>query len=365
MQVVGKMNAGGVKAVVMEYYRHIDRNKIQFDFIVDEDSKDIAWEEIESLGGRVFVVPRYERIFSYIKELYLLFRKEKVDIVHCRINTLNVFPLMAAWAARVPVRIAENLTTSHPDEKKTILKKLLRPFQALFATNCMACSKHCAEWMYGKNYKKKVEIVPTAYDTKKYAYQYERREAVREALGIRGKTVFGNIGRMTFQKNQLFLLDIFSEIKKKNKNAVLLLIGDGELRPLIEKKIEALKLENEVILTGTKSEVADYYQAMDCFLFPSKYEGLGIVVVQAQNSGLPCVVSTEVPSEANITGQVKYLKLSDNKNVWAQKALEEVEFSKREDQTEKLNKAGYDIVEASRKLSDFYLNLKSLGRDGI
>lgn len=353
-QIVGKMNAGGVKAVVMEYYTHIDRMQVQFDFIVDDDSLDVDSEEIQKMGGRIFLVPRYQKIIPYVTSLYRLFRQEKFQIVHARISALNVFPLFAAWLAGVPVRIAENLTTSHPDEKKTLLKKCLRPFQSVFATHRMACSEHCARWMYGPDYQnREVKIFKTAYSVEKYGYQPQVREMERARLGVQGCFVVGNIGRLAPQKNQLFLLEIFAALVKEEARARLLLIGDGPLRGELEQRARELGVYEKVLWMGTQKRVWNYYQAMDSFVFPSLYEGLGIVAVQAQNSGLPCIVSDQVPPEADVTGTMHFLPLSASAQEWTQAILAQRGIE-RHDQSEKIKEAGYDIGLSAVELVDYY-----------
>ena len=353
-QIIGKMNAGGVKTVVMEYYTHIDRAQVQFDFIVDDDSLDVDSEEIQKMGGRVFMVPRYQKLIPYLVSLYRLFRQEKFQIVHARINALNVFPLFAAWLARVPVRIAENLTTSHPNEKKTLLKKCLRPFQGVFATHRMACSEHCARWMYGPGYQKSgVKIFKTAYSVEKYGYQPQVREMERARLGVQDCFVVGNIGRLAPQKNQLFLLEIFAALVKEEARARLLLIGDGPLRGELEQRARELGVYEKVQWMGTQKQVWNYYQAMDSFVFPSLYEGLGIVAVQAQNSGLPCVVSDQVPPEADVTGTLRFLPLDAPVQKWTEAILSQRGIERR-DQSEKVKEAGYDIDLSAKELANYY-----------
>lgn len=359
-QIIGKMNAGGVKTVVMEYYTHINREQVQFDFIVDDDSLDVDGEEIQKMGGRVFLVPRYQKLIPYIASLYHIFQREKFQIVHARINTLNVFPLFAAWLAGVPVRIAENLTTSHPSEKKTFLKKCLRPFQGVFATHRMACSEHCARWMYGPNYQRRgVKIFKTAYSVEKYGYQPQVREEQRARLEVQDCFVVGNIGRLAPQKNQMFLMEIFAELVKEEPRARLLLIGDGPLRDELEQWARQLGVYEKILWLGTQKEVWSYYQAMDSFVFPSLYEGLGIVVVQAQNSGLPCIVSDQVPLEANITGSLRFLPLSASVQEWAEAILSKRGMQRR-DQSDKVKKAGYDIRQSAIELAAYYRKCISL-----
>ena len=178
-QIIGKWLGGGVEAVVMNYYRHIDRNKIQFDFICDEDSTNIPYEEIESLGGKVIIIPPYQKLFKYIKELTKVLKEGKYKIVHSHINTLSVFPLYCAKKAKVPVRIAHSHSTTHKKEwKKNLMKQILKPFSKLFATNYFACSEYAGRWLFGdKEFDKgNVYVLNNAIDVDKFKYDEKIRK---------------------------------------------------------------------------------------------------------------------------------------------------------------------------------------------
>lgn len=250
-QVMGKMLFGGTESVVMNYYRHIDRTKVQFDFIADSDSRMPIprQDEIERLGGRVFIVPPYQKLHEYIPALVRLFREQDYQIVHAHISTLNVFPLYAAKKAGVPVRISHSHTTAARGEwKKNILKYSLRPFAKTYATHYVACSKLAGEWLFGKKAMEqgKVTIFHNAIELDRYRYDERIRKGVRKELGIDDdKFVIGHVGRFCYQKNQEFLLDVFAEVQKQNPDAVLLLVGDGSDRKKIEEKARQLGLWKE------------------------------------------------------------------------------------------------------------------------
>ena len=242
-QIVGKMENGGVEAVVMNYYRHIDRSKVQFDFYADENSTWIPKDEIESLGGRVYIVPPYQKLHKYISALIKLFKENGYRIVHAHLNTLNIFPLFAAKRAGVPIRICHNHSTAAKGEtKKNVLKYTLRPFAKVYATHYAACSKYAGEWLFGKKSVERgeVTIFNNAIDLEKFKFDPKVRDEVRKELGLEGKFVIGHVGRFCYQKNQDFLLDVFQEVYKKNPNAVLLLVGDGKDRKRIEEKAKSL-----------------------------------------------------------------------------------------------------------------------------
>ena len=241
-QVIGKWLGGGVESVVMNYYRHIDRSKIQFDFICDNDSTNIPYDEIEKLGGRVILVSPYQKVFKYQKELKRIFKENKYKIVHSHINTLSVFPLYAAKCAKVPVRIAHSHSTTNKKEwKKNLLKQVLRPFSKVYATNYMCCSELAGRWLFGnKEYDKgNVYLLNNAIDLDKFKYDEKIRKKKRKELNINDSTlVIGHIGRFVTVKNHSFLIDVFNDLHKQNNNSILLLAGQGSLMNEMKKKVK-------------------------------------------------------------------------------------------------------------------------------
>lgn len=319
-QIIGKWLGGGVESVVMNYYRHIDRTKIQFDFICDEDSTNIPYEEIKKLGGKVILVPPYQKVFKYQKELIRIFKENNYKIVHSHINTLSVFPLRAAKKANVPVRIAHSHSTTNKKEwKKNLLKQILRPFSKVYATDYMCCSELAGRWLFGnKEYDNgNVYLLNNAIDLDKFKYDEEKRKEKRKELNIEDSTlVIGHVGRFVEQKNHRFLIDIFNEVHKQKENSILLLVGQGPLMEEMKEKVKILGLEKNVMFLGQRSDINELYQAMDLLLFPSLYEGLGMVVVEAQISGLPCVVSTEIPKIAKVTKKITFVNLKNKTETW-------------------------------------------------
>ena len=276
--IMGKWNGGGVESVVMNYYRNIDRNKIQFHFLCDEDSTDIPYEEIEKLGGKVIVIPPYQKLFKYQKELYRIFKENNYKIVHSHINALSVFPLRIAKKAKIPVRIAHSHSTSNKKEwKKNILKMILRPLSKLYANNYFACTEYAGKWLFGKKVveRKELNVINNAIDLKKFEFNENTRKALREELGIKDDTlIIGHVGRFMKQKNHEFLIEVFNEVYKKNQNTLLILIGQGPLLSEIKEKAINLNIEDKIKFIGQVTDVEKYYNIMDIFLFPSIYEGL-------------------------------------------------------------------------------------------
>lgn len=323
-QIMGKWVGGGVESVIMNYYRHIDRSKVQFDFICDEDSTNIPYEEIEKLGGHVILCPPYQKLFKYMKFLENLFREKKYRIVHSNINTLSVFPLRAAKKAGVKVRIAHSHSASNPKEwKKNLLKNTLRPFSKRYATDYFACTEHAGRYQFGKKMllRGDISIVTNAVEVGNYEFSMRDRGHIRKELGLSDDDyVIGNIGRLIPQKNQLFLVKVFRRIKNDNPNAKLLIVGEGPLREKIEKLSKKLGLEKDVIVENNHKDIGAYYSAMDVFAFPSIYEGLGMVVIEAQINGLLVIASNNVPADTKIAEAVKYLSLEDA-NEWVEEIL--------------------------------------------
>lgn len=358
-QVVGKWVGGGVESVLMNYCTHINDKEVQFDFICDEDSTDIPYDKIESIGGRVILVPPYQNVFEYQKELTKVFTEEKYEIVHSHINALSVFPLYAAKKANVPVRIAHSHSTSSKKEwKRNLVKNMLRPFSKVFATDYMCCSEHAGRWLFGdKKYDEgNVYLLNNAIDVDYFKYNEEVRKNKREELNIPDDIkVIGHVGRFVSQKNHEFLIDIFNEVHKKDKKTILVLIGQGPLMGDIKKKVNELGISDCVKFLGQRKDINELYQALDLFLFPSIYEGLGMVLVEAQGSGLPCIASTEVPTYAKVSDLVDFLDLDLGEKVWSKKVLEILNNSKaRSVRKENFEDRGYDINLESMKLIDKY-----------
>ena len=357
-QVIGKLNKGGVEAVINNYYRYIDRDKFQFDYYIDSDGSCEPSEEMKALGARYFVIPPYQKLPEYMKALEEHFAREKYDVVHVNMNTLSVFALKAAKDAGIPVRINHNHSTLGKGEtKRNILKYSLRPFAKRYATDLAACNETCAGWLFGKNTldKGKVKIIRNAIDLEKYAFDSSVRDKKRRELNIEKRTVIGHVGRFCTVKNHRFVLEIFAEYLKRDYNAVLLLIGDGPLMADTEARAESLGINRNVVFTGNRSDVPELYNAMDLVLLPSLYEGLPMVGVEAQANGLPVIMSDRVPREAKLSSSVSFLPLGDAK-LWADAAEEAVRHS-RYYTFEEMKRSGYDIKEEAKVLEDWYLQI--------
>ena len=356
-QIVGDMVGGGVEAVVMNYYRHIDRTKVQFDFIIHDTSTHVPQGEIEGLGGRIFYVPNYKKLSSYKRALLKIFKENNYDIVHSHMNTLSVFPLKIAKKAGVKVRISHSHSTSNKKEwKRNIIKNLLRPFSKKYATQYFACSEFAGRWLFGDKAfdNGEVTIINNAIDIEKFKFNNDSRETVRKELNIKNKFVIGHIGRFMQQKNHSFLIDIFNGVLKNREDAVLLLLGDGPLMEEINAKVNALGITEKVMFMGNLANPEKYYNAMDCFVLPSLYEGLPVVGIEAQMNGLSCFFSSEMTKETKLLNTTEFLTI-DLIEMWVDKIIR-LENNERYVAYELLKNSKFSINHEASKLERFYLD---------
>ncbi len=354
LQVVTYMGRGGLETMLMNYYRHMNRDKVQFDFLVHRDFEADYDQEILSMGGKLFHVSRlipWSR--GYREKLKSFFHAHpEYKIVHVHQDCLSSVALECAKECGILVRIAHSHNSNQDKNIKYIMKQHYRKKIPQFATELFACGKDAGDWMFtGHRYK----ILYNAINTSVYTYSFEKAVTIREKLHVEQNLVIGHVGRFDAQKNHTFLLDIFSECVNIVPNARLLLVGDGEGRTQIQEKAKSLGLEEKVIFTGVRNDVADLLQAMDVFVFPSLYEGVPVTMIEAQASGLPCVISDGVPKDCVITsGLVTSMKLSDRPCDWAKHIAAQLN-RKRENHLEEIQAAGYDIVTAAKELENFYL----------
>ena len=357
--IVGKMASGGKKSLIMEYYRHIDRTQIQFDFICDSDSQAIPTEEIESLGGRVYTIAPYQHIFKNITDMRKIYVTNKYPVVHAYNSTMNIFPMFIAKRCGIPVRISESISMAHAKDWKTVLKKVLRPMSKWFANYYMACGKECGRWQFGDKFFNagKVDVFKTVVDTGFNSFDPELRKKTREKYGWSDKIVVGHIGRFTVQKNPLYMLEIFAAVARKAPEAVLCLIGDGELKREMMKKINQLGIEEQVAYLGRREDIQQFYNAMDCFLLPSLYEGLPVVGLEAECCGLPTFFSTEIAKEANACDALgHFIELNESAEVWAEEILKTVKENMpvRKSYAEEVASAGFDSKSEALRLQRYY-----------
>ena len=358
--IVGKMDSGGKKNLIMEYYRHIDRDKIQFDFICDSDSQAIPEQEIVELGGRIYKISPYQHIFRNMTDMARIFRQNKYKIVHAYNSTMNLFPMAVAKYCNVPVRISESLSMAHEGDWKTILKKMLRPMSKWYANYHMSCGDDCGRWQFGSKLfdAGKVDVFKTVINTEFNSFNPEVREKTRAEFGWEDKIVVGHIGRFTAQKNSVHMIEIFGAVAKKEPNAILCLIGDGELKEEMMKKIDELGINKQVAYLGRREDIQQFYNAMDCFILPSLYEGLPVVGLEAESCGLPMFFSNEVTREANACDLGHFIGLDESIDVWAGEIIKACKKNMpvRKSHAKEVCDAGFDSASEAIRMQNYYID---------
>ena len=361
-QVIGIMRNGGVESVIFGYYKNIDRSKIQYDFIIDADSTHTHEDFINSMGGKIIVVPPYQKAAEYHKALHKIFTEKNYPLVYSHMNTMSVFPLFAAWRAGVPVRIAHSHTTAGKGKGETarnIMKYTLRNFSRIFPTHMCACSKLAGEFQFGRKAvdSGRVRIWQNAIETERFAYNEPVRNEMRQSLKLTDKCVVGHAGRFATQKNHSFLIEIFAEIHKRREDSVLLLAGDGPLMESVKEKVSQMGLNDCVIFLGSVQGMERYYQAMDIFILPSLYEGLPVVGSEVQVSGLPFLCADTVTPETKVCDNLRFMSLNKSAGEWADKALKISDGHVRRDMSIYAREAGFDVKTQGARMSEWYCQL--------
>ncbi|MBP5174233.1 MAG: glycosyltransferase family 1 protein [Clostridia bacterium] len=353
LQIVTTMNRGGLETMLMNYYRRVDRELVQFDFLEHRAAESDYDAEIKELGGRIYRLPALNPISpSYLKALNCFFKEHKdYRVVHSHLDCMSAIPLGAAKKAGVPVRIAHAHSSSQDRNLKFPVKIICRMRIPLSATRLLACGDTAGGWMFcGAPF----EVLPNAIDTERFAFSETERALKREELAIGDRLAVLHIGRFYWPKNHEFLLRIFAGIMKIRPDVVLLLAGEGELLEATKSLAAKYNISDNVIFLGLRTDIPDLLSASDVMVFPSRYEGLGISVIEAQASGLPCLVSDRVPGEAALTGLVSSMSLDESPEKWAEKAVE-MSSVPRKSGADDVRAAGYDIQSAAKMLQSFYL----------
>lgn len=360
LQCVNDMHRAGLETMLMNYYRNIDRNEIQFDFLTHRPNPSDYDDKILSLGGKVYYAPRlYPQNYpAYFKWMAKFFKEHpEYQIVHSHIDSMSYLPLKAAKKAGIPHRIAHSHNTSIDKDFKYPLKQLFRFELPHVANHYLACGQDAGKFMYGK---RNFMVVPNAVDAKHFYYNEEVREAKREELGLKdGQFVVGHVGRLSYQKNHKFILEIFREVAQMDASFVLMLVGTGEKEEKIKEQIKELELEDRVMMLGNRGDVAELYQAMDVFILPSLFEGIPVVGVEAQFAGLPVLFSDKVPTEVKFSSKCQFIALGAGPEVWA-KAIFESKDTERTSSYQDLADSPYDIKNSHNILENYYKKLLNI-----
>lgn len=369
LNVLGTTNLGGAESRVMELYRAMDKRKVQFDFLVHTDKEGQYDAEIKQLGGRIYHVPRFRviNILSYRKALHRFFgdHKEFVAVQGHMTSTAAIY-LPIAKKAGVSMTIAHARSAGVDRGLKGIATKILRSSLKYKTDFCFTCSAEAAEAVYGKNWIEAGQVwtIPNAIDVQRFVFQEKVRQQVRKELGFDHEFVIGHVGRFGFMKNHSYLIDIFAQLCKIRDDAMLVLIGDGELKQEIQEKVNQLGLIKRVRFLGNRFDVERYYQAFDYFVFPSTFEGLPGSVAEAQAAGLQCLVSDRVTREAALTELAVYKSIEEPPVNWACEIMRNAKKAlQRDGHSEAVRQIfidkGFDVRQQAAAMAAFYTSGKN------
>lgn len=360
LHFIPAFNFGGIETIVMNLFRNIDREKFEFDFLVEGNTQNKLTQEIQELGGKIYRLDKYKRynIAKYAKQLDTIFKHEKFDVIHA--HTVTRVPLVLSIAKKnnIKTRIMHAHIDKFSNNKiECYIKELINKINTMIATEFVACSVNTAKYYYRRKYKQAF-VINNAVNVWEYKFNLREREKIRRKLGINDNILFGFVGRLMPEKNIDFLGDIFFEIQKRNMDAKFLIIGDGILKTELKKKLRKLNLENNVILLGKVDNVSKYYSAIDCLIMPSIKEGFPLVAVEGQVSGIPMLLSKNITKEVAITNLVHFESLEESSEKWAKKALKIVSMDNNRDETfDIVEKSNFNIVNAALKVEKYYEKL--------
>lgn len=346
-----RFRLNGITSVIMNYYRKMDKGNMKVDFVVINDISKEYREELQSNGSEIFHLSRKSNPIKYMFDLKNILKNNNYDVIHIHGNSaLMVIETIVAKYSKVPVKIvhSHNTTCSHK-----VLHKLLQPVLNKTANYAFACGEEAGKWLFqDKNY----EVIKNGIDLSIFTYDEEKRNEFRDKINAGNRKVIGHVGNFIYQKNHEFLIDSFNELIKKDKNYLLLLISDGALLEQMREKVNNLGISENVLFLGKTTEVGNYLQAMDIFLLPSHFEGLPVVLIEAQALGLSCIVSDKVSTEAKLTDLIEFLPITDTTK-WVNKIIN-TNIDNRKDKCVKahisIDENGYNVTNSAYKMKSLY-----------
>lgn len=358
LHILQRMEAAGVQTLLMNLYRKIDRDKVQFDFLVHYTAPQFFDEEIEKLGGKIyrFSVREDYNFLKYYRDLNNFFREHtEYKIVHGHMHSLGGIYLHAAKKNGVPVRIAHSHTNATQKDAKQFVKILMNHLYAVDANILFACSGAAGKYMFGS---KQFEVINNAIITDSFVYSETSRRNKRKELNIEDRFVIGSVGRFEIQKNQRFTIEVFEKLNKTRPDSVLLLIGTGSMENEIKDLVAEKGLKDKVMFLGNRRDVAELYQAMDVFVMPSLFEGLGIVAVEAQAAGTPVVCTDTLPVEINVSPLIYRMSLERPVGKWADMIMKAADNpQKHQNMKPYIIEANYDMDALAKRMQAFYVNV--------
>lgn len=361
LQIGLGFNPGGMESFIMTYYRELRKYGVQFDFIAMFPH--IAYEdEIQKLGGKIYKTSDARKHpFLFYREMRCILQRENYDVVHVNmLSAANIIPFIAAKHSAVRKIIAHSHNSSTPGLVRNVLHRLNRPLLPFIATDFFACSMKAGKWLYSDKVMnaQRFHIIPNALEMNKFLFDENERKLVRTEFNLNDRLIIGHVGRFEEQKNHEFLIEIFRVIASAREDAVLLLVGEGELQDVIRSKVEYYGLADKVLFLGVRRDVPRLWKAMDIFILPSLFEGLPIVALEAQASGVYSLLADTITREVQLTENVSFLSLEDAPEKWSEEVLSHVDYARSHLVNEKIladfRKAGYDIETAARQLLLYY-----------
>lgn len=355
------IDGGGVEKMLYEWIRRFDKKLLSVDILAGKILSKNKKHEFEKLGCNVYEFScsmwRLDKRLPKFKEIL----KNRYDILHIHSSSsFDAWMLYIAKKTGIKIRIIHSHNAVKTKKITTrFVFLVMKPFLRKYATHFWGCSEKAIYTLCGKT-KKIVDnhrVIKNAIQIERYVYDEQIRENVRAEYNLEGRFVVGNVGRLCSQKNQLFLLNVFNEVLKIKENAFLLLVGEGNQRELLERKSAKLGIADKVLFTGNVSNVNELYQAMDCFVMPSLYEGLVVSGIEAQCAGLPCIFSSSITEEIKITSNVEFISLKEKSSYWAKRICSTAGFERR-NMTAEIKAAGYEIESAAKELQKLYLDMK-------
>jgi glycosyltransferase involved in cell wall biosynthesis len=349
----------GISSYVMNYYINLDKSKFQMDFIITgTDNCEEYINIIQKSGGNIYYItsPKLKTALKDIKKIkeFIKLNKDNYDIVHSHLINVGYFYLKYAKRYGIKVRVlhCHNSVTKNDNMVKEIRNKLFNFLAVKSANKYFACSKLAGNYLFGN---REFFVVNNGIDIQKFIYNQEIRNNYRKDMNLENKLVVGFVGRIAYQKNPSFLIDVFNEIHKENKESILIIIGDGNLEEEIKNKVKNLGLEEDVLFLGTRNDISSLMQAMDMFLLPSFFEGLPVTLIEAQAAGLTCYVSDTISKESKVIDSTTFIELDLNN--WKSIILDTYKNFERKDRSKDLINNNFDIVTEAKKLEQLYIKI--------
>lgn len=356
-QIMNAAGAGGVSSVVLNYYKALDKTRVNFDFAMPNIQLGNSGKQFEALGCHFYQLPlKSKHPFKYFKQLKKILIEGKYDAIHVHGNETSFYPLYIAKKAKVKIRIAHAHTARKP---KGIINKLKKLASVIFtksvATKLLACTKDAATSTFGKKSLKsnKLLILKNSIDTEKFRFNQEKRIELRKSFDLDNEFCLCCVGNMDYVKNQKFVLEIFKEILRINDNSHLILVGDGPLRNNLEQYAKELSIFDKVSFLGRRSDVCDILQASDAFVMPSFYEGFAIAALEAAATGNPIYLSDTIPDDLSFYSQSHYISLDESAIYWANEILSINNYDRLQGIKE-VREAGFEIKDTAKELQTIY-----------